>query len=109
MTSLCFLLEIVCLLLERQMVVILPILLERQWRWPSTILSGEPLFYLEPLLIRLFSFLFSGPPPLIRGGAARWNIRTSKFPHGLFQHNPEIHSRVQIPAAHAHEHSPAEH
>ena len=50
------------------MVVILPILLERQWRWPSTILSGEPLFYLEPLLIRLFSALFSGPPPLIRGG-----------------------------------------
>ena len=69
MTILCFLLEIICLLLERQMVVILPILLERQWRWPSTILSGEPLFYLEPLLIRLFSSLFSGPPPLIRGGA----------------------------------------
>ena len=54
------------------MVVILPILLERQWRWPSTILSGEPLFYLEPLLIRLFSALFSGPPPLIRGGAANY-------------------------------------
>ena len=70
MTILCFLLEIICLLLERQMVVILPILLERQWRWPSTILSGEPLFYLEPLLIRLLSSLFSGPPPLIRGGAA---------------------------------------
>ena len=70
MTILCFLLDIICLLLERQMVVILPILLERQWRWPSTILSGEPLFYLEPLLIRLFSSLFSGPPPLIRGGAA---------------------------------------
>ena len=67
------------------MVVILPILLERQWRWPSTILSGEPLFYLEPLLIRLFSSLFSGPPPLIRGGAPYPDTRLA--PEGQ---NPSI-------------------
>ena len=40
---------------------------------------------------------------------ARRHIHTSKSPHGLCQHNPEIHSRVQIPEAHAQEHSPAEH
>ena len=39
----------------------------------------------------------------------RQNIHTTKSPHGLFQYSREIHSRVQIPAAHAHEHSPAEH
>ena len=40
---------------------------------------------------------------------ARRNIHTSKSPHGLLQRNPEIHSRVQIAAVHAHEHDPAEH
>ena len=40
---------------------------------------------------------------------ARRHIHTSKSPHGLCQHSPETHSRFQIPAAHAHEHSPAEH
>ena len=37
------------------------------------------------------------------------DIHTSKSPHALYQYSLEIHSRVQIPAAHAHEHSPAEH
>ena len=40
---------------------------------------------------------------------ARRHIHTSKSPDGLLQRNPEIHSRVQIAAVHAHEHDPAEH
>ena len=40
---------------------------------------------------------------------ARRHIHTSKSPHGLLRRNPEIHSRVQIAAVHAHEHDPAEH
>ena len=40
---------------------------------------------------------------------ARRNAHTYKSPRGLFQRSPEIHSRVQIPAAHVHDHGPAEH
>ena len=41
--------------------------------------------------------------------AARRYIHTSKSLYGLLRRTPEIHSRVQIAAVHAHEHDPAEH
>ena len=39
--------------------------------------------------------------------AARQNIHTSKSLHGLFRHNPDEHSCVQIAGVHAHEYDPA--
>ena len=43
--------------------------------------------------------------------AARQNIHTSKSTfltlYGLFRHNPDEHSRVQIAGVHAHEYDPA--
>ena len=41
--------------------------------------------------------------------AARRHIHTSKSLYGLLRRNPEIHSRVQIAAAHGHGHDPAAH
>ena len=39
--------------------------------------------------------------------AARQNIHTSKSLHGLFRHNLDEHSCVQIAGVHAHEYDPA--
>ena len=39
--------------------------------------------------------------------AARQNIHTSKSLYGLFRHNPDEHSRLQIAGVHAHEYDPA--
>ena len=39
--------------------------------------------------------------------AARQNIHTSKSMYGLFRHNPDEHSCVQIAGVHAHEYDPA--
>ena len=39
--------------------------------------------------------------------AARRDIHTSKSLYGLFRHNPDEHSRVQIAGVHAHEYDPA--